>query len=477
MNERILRIRLWMKLAAFAACGIVIMHAIYLTIASRITSRALASQQARLGQNIAHHVAEEAAEPLLLEDAITLDELVSSVVDTARPSVVYCFITRSGTIAVSSFDGPPPAALTELRRDGDRAPIVVVSGERRILDVVEVVPSGLGEVRLGLDMTITSETRESLGTSLGLLAVGMIAVGTLAALIVGRRVSRPIHEILGAADHFDPAREGAPPLVRARGTDEISELGRRFNQMLVRLQAAQRERERARQRHVETERMAALGSLVAGITHEVNNPLAGIKNCVHRLSRADLSPEKRTEYLGLMEEGLAALENVVRQLLDFARPHAPKLEWISASDLAERASHLIAPQLARRKIQVQVVGLDANGPVRADRHAIGQSLLNLLLNAAYVTEPGGEIRLRIVHAGERRGIAVEDDGPGVPAEIRERILDPFFTTKPPGEGTGLGLSVTRTIVDAHGGELTFEFPARGTIATVWLPSREPVASA
>jgi signal transduction histidine kinase len=91
-----------------------------------------------------------------------------------------------------------------------------------------------------------------------------------------------------------------------------------------------------------------------------------------------------------------------------------------------------------------------------------------------VTPDHGEIRVRVRTREGLVGIAVEDDGPGIPQDIRERILDPFFSTKPEGDGTGLGLSVTRTIASAHRGELTFEFPDRGgTVATIWIPPAHP----
>lgn len=96
-------------------------------------------------------------------------------------------------------------------------------------------------------------------------------------------------------------------------------------------------------------------------------------------------------------------------------------------------------------------------------------MLNLLINAAYVTPSGGQIRLCARERAEHLGLAVEDDGPGIPEDLRARIAEPFFSTKPAGEGTGLGLSITRSIAEAHGGELTFEFPERGgTVATLWL---------
>jgi signal transduction histidine kinase len=100
---------------------------------------------------------------------------------------------------------------------------------------------------------------------------------------------------------------------------------------------------------------------------------------------------------------------------------------------------------------------------------VGQALLNLLLNAAYVTPDGGEIRIRHRERPGQRGISVEDDGPGIPAAVRSRVTDPFFSTKPEGEGTGLGLSVCRTVAESHGGELAFDFPERGTAVTIWLP--------
>jgi signal transduction histidine kinase len=111
-----------------------------------------------------------------------------------------------------------------------------------------------------------------------------------------------------------------------------------------------------------------------------------------------------------------------------------------------------------------------DAPVLADRKQIAQALLNLLLNAAYVSKPGGAVRVRATARDGFRGIAVEDDGPGIPPELRARVFEPFFTTKPGGEGTGLGLPLTRTIVDLHHGALELAFPQRGgTVATIWLP--------
>ncbi|MCC7385867.1 MAG: HAMP domain-containing histidine kinase [Deltaproteobacteria bacterium] len=459
-----------MKLAAMAALGVIAMHSVHLTLGSQIASRALAREEEQLGQALARMIAEHAADPLLVNDLVALDAIASSAVSEAQRGVTYCFIVRDGDVVARSFEGATAPALVGLRPSGDHAPVVVVSPDStRTLDLSAPIPGGVGEVRLGLDMSAQAETREELQRELGLLALLMIGAGLAAALIVGRSLARPIHALLRSAEQFDLAHAEDLPSVSPRGTDEIAVLGDRFNQMLVRLKAVYREQQRVQQKNMETERMVALGSLVAGVTHEVNNPLAGLRNCVHRLSRPDLPPNKRREYLELMEEGLTRIEKVVQGLLDFSRPHPPALEATQLSELAGAAASLIAPQLARREIAVRVLETGPRRNVLVDRHQIGQALVNLLLNAAYVTKVGGEVRLRLVERDLQQGLSVEDDGPGIPPEIRDRVLDPFFTTKPPGEGTGLGLSVTRTIIAAHGGELTFSFPPKGgTVATLWV---------
>ena len=163
---------------------------------------------------------------------------------------------------------------------------------------------------------------------------------------------------------------------------------------------------------------------------------------------------------------------MVRRLLDLASPRPVDAAPTPLVELAREA-----PRLAALSLRGKGIGLDevvepaaAGASVLADRKQIAQAVLNLLLNAAYVTPPGGRVRVRARAEAGRRGISIEDDGPGIPRELRERVLEPFFTTKPAGEGTGLGLALSRAIVAQHGGSLELEFPDRGgTVATLWLP--------
>jgi two-component system NtrC family sensor kinase len=420
---------------------------------------------------MARLVAEDAADALLVNDAMTLYGVVHGAAVTAEGDVAYCFIVRGDRVVATSFDGATPDAIVHLRRPGEVDPVLAVVDGSEVLDLSESILGGsLGAIRLGLDMKRLQTLRRELAIHLGELAVAVILGGIAAAFLTGRAIARPVNQMLAAADRFDPAAVVGGPVVEPRGSDEIAVLGRRFNMMMRRLEAAHGEQQRARQKAVETERLAALGSLVAGVAHEVNNPLAGLKNCVRRLERADLSVEKRREYLALMDDGLSRIEEVVRGLLAFGRPHPMELRRVAAGSLAAEAIRLVRPALERRRIEARLPdGTDAGSEVLADRRQIGQAIVNLLLNAAYVTPEGGEIRVALRRRSGQIGIAVEDDGPGIPLDIRDRVVDPFFSTKPEGEGTGLGLSVTRSIVDAHGGDLGFEFPtAGGTVATLWL---------
>jgi signal transduction histidine kinase len=196
--------------------------------------------------------------------------------------------------------------------------------------------------------------------------------------------------------------------------------------------------------------------------------------------RVDVNdPTARAADLDLMARALDQIEGVVRRLLDFGRPRPLEMAEVSAAQLARESAGLATLSLKRRGIVIDQVadpGFD-DALVLADRKEVGQALLNLLLNAAFVSKDYGHLRLRLKKRGPLRGIAVEDDGPGIPREIREKIFDPFFSTKPAGQGTGLGLTVARTVADRHHGALEFDFPEQGgTVATLWLPTPPAGAS-
>jgi signal transduction histidine kinase len=279
---------------------------------------------------------------------------------------------------------------------------------------------------------------------------------------------RPIlalHQVMQRAGHGDLA-------VRAtsRRHDEIGELGKAFNGMMDELEES-REREKVRQSQLaHTEKMAAVGTLAAGVAHEVNNPVAGVLTCIENMRAEPENREMREQYLGLIHDGVKRIERTVANLLDFSRPRSMHLGPTSLNQSLRQVLTLVRFQLRKSHVETGLE-LDPRDPhIKGDRFQIEQLLLNLVLNALQAMPDGGTLTLRTRGAGTWEVVEVGDTGVGIPEAIRDRIFDPFFTTREIGEGTGLGLAVSYSIAAAHGGGLEVETTeGEGSVFRVLFP--------
>jgi signal transduction histidine kinase len=202
----------------------------------------------------------------------------------------------------------------------------------------------------------------------------------------------------------------------------------------------------------ENEKLAALGRLAAGIAHEVRNPLGVIRASAALVQEHFSSGDDAHRACGFVVEETDRLDGLITSLLAFARPTALRLREARVGEVVERAARLAEEVARRREVTLRSrVATDAARALRVDPDLVAQLLFGLVTNAAEALGPGGTIELR---AAERSGavvLAVADDGPGVPEAERERIFEPFYTTKP--RGTGLGLAMAERIAKAHGGVL------------------------
>ncbi len=205
--------------------------------------------------------------------------------------------------------------------------------------------------------------------------------------------------------------------------------------------------------------MAAFGLLAAGIAHEVGNPLAGISSLIQMIRRKDSNPYTN-EKLELAERQLGRIQRTIRELVDFSRPASTAKGRVRPVEVVEEALG-IAKYYQRTKDRAITTDVPPTlAPVRGIRDHLTQVFLNLVLNAIDATGRGGRIHIEGREEGNAVVLSVEDDGRGVALDDRARLFQPYFTTKP--SGTGLGLFVSRQIVEEMGGTLTFRSePGRG----------------
>jgi signal transduction histidine kinase len=230
---------------------------------------------------------------------------------------------------------------------------------------------------------------------------------------------------------------------------------------------------------IHAEKLAAVGELAAGVAHEINGPLTTILGEVHLLAMSPASDQVRDRLRVIGEEGGRAAR-LVQNLLLFARLYPPQRTRCLLSDQVKRVLDLKAYQFQVDNVSV-VTDFAAIPPVWADENQVQQVVLNLVQNAHHAMKSArgrGELLVRVRPVDGGVGIDLLDDGPGIPPEQLTRIFDPFYTTKPPGEGSGLGLSVSYGIVSEHGGRLWAENrPEGGAAFHLELPIGEPGAAA
>ncbi len=240
------------------------------------------------------------------------------------------------------------------------------------------------------------------------------------------------------------------------------------------------ERKRAEEARRQSEKLAAMGELVAGVAHELNNPLAVITGHAALLGLAEAGGprQSRAEKIARAAERCS---RIVRNFLALARQYPQEREEVRLGQIVDGVVELLAYQFRVDNVEVVIDLPDDLPPLWADPHQLQQLVVNLATNAHHAVRTSPPPRrlaftARADRSRSRMVLEVADSGPGIPPEIQERIFEPFFTTKPPGEGTGLGLSLCRGIVESHGGALRVESqPGRGATFVVELPVQTPPA--
>jgi PAS domain S-box-containing protein len=229
------------------------------------------------------------------------------------------------------------------------------------------------------------------------------------------------------------------------------------------------------QQIIQSERLAAMGQMIGGFAHELNNPLTSILGMAELLQEGDVNEGARKQITILHQQARRAAE-IVQNLQYFARPPAPGRSQVNLNELVQRTVQMQAYPLRKSNITVDFLPEPSIPAIVADPNQLMQVFLNLLLNAEQAIRENrekGTIRVRIERKPESVCVVFQDDGPGIAPENLTHIFDPFFTTKRPGRGTGLGLSICKTVLREHGGNIEVaSAPGGGAVFTITLPIAE-----
>lgn len=343
-------------------------------------------------------------------------------------------------------------------------------------------------VRFDAEVTGATQLTRLLGLYLGVSALALILALYFA---LTRWIVRPILDLEAAADRVvEGARRLSPP---SRAPAEVMHLGRRLAQMTDRLVAEERqlrekiaeverttaELKQAQDSLIRSERLATVGRLSAGLAHEVGNPISALMGFLDLMLSGDLSPAQQRDFLERMHRETARIDRVIRDLLAYARPTADlaggsKAPAGSLSEAVLDVISLLKPQKTFQRMDLVTDLFSGSDRVKLSHQALTQILLNLLMNAADACQHEGRLQIRTHVSSDAPGAAlvlsVEDDGPGIDPRVKDSLFEPFVTTKEVGQGTGLGLSVTKGLVESVGGSIEVQdVPTGGARFVLSLP--------
>ncbi len=302
--------------------------------------------------------------------------------------------------------------------------------------------------------------------------ISALVPNLLLVLLIVRSISRPLQRITVAAVRVTEGEYGTEVDLR-RSNDELGLLADSFNEMSRKMAFDIERLQSLNERLARAERLAAMGTLAAGVAHEVNNPLASISSLVQMIRESDWIDDETRERLDLILTQIRRISRVTKDLTDFARIRPAARQKTNLNQVIESALRLAGFDSGFQKLDVSFETDETIGLIEADPDQLQQVFLNLFLNARDAMPQGGRLSIKIFDDGDFVCVRIEDTGTGMEETEIRQVFDPFFTTKPPGRGTGLGLSVCYGIISAHGGRIEVESKkSAGSVFTVRLPVSE-----
>lgn len=305
--------------------------------------------------------------------------------------------------------------------------------------------------------------------------ISALVPNLLLLLLIMRTISRPLQKITLAAVRVTEGEYGTKVDMR-KSNDEIGLLAESFNEMSRKMASDIKQLQKLSEQLIRTEKLAAMGTLAAGVAHEVNNPLASISSLIQMMEKQNLDA-KTAENLKLIKTQIQRITQVTRDMMDFARLRPAARNRLKINEIIEKSLRLASFDKGFQKLRI-TKKLAADLPeIYADGDQLQQVFLNLFLNARDAMTEDGKLYIESRKENGNLKIEISDNGTGISPENMTKIFDPFFTTKPTGKGTGLGLAVCYGIITAHQGKIEVsQNESGGTSFFIFLPCKKEDAA-
>lgn len=335
------------------------------------------------------------------------------------------------------------------------------------------------------------DLRESQTSILVYIFLNTIILCLLGVYLVSRAVVKPIRKLMRITKEFKEGESFQLPADSPR--NEIGQLYRSLNLMLKRLEEnkkdleshisslekANKEIKRAQNEVIRSEKLASVGRLATGVAHEIGNPIGIILGYLELFKSEGLEEEERQDFLDRIESEITRINQIIRQLLDFSRPSSGEGEQISVHYLLMDTVNMLEPQPMMAHLQIRPVLKASKDSVWAEPNQLRQVFINIIMNSAdamagdeisFDKTTANTLSIETIDMEDSIKLSFTDSGPGIPQEQLVDIFDPFHTTKDPGRGTGLGLSVCHRIIEDLGGAIRAESaPGKGATIIIDIP--------
>ncbi len=460
-----------------------------------LTGRDMLEEQAKEEAQHVAYILKGVLEFLMLENKCDkIHEAMQAAASTHYIPEIYLLRT-DGSIyikAVSNTHTPTDSVFLQKLVKENKREHLVVENNKNFEYVVEPIfnkpecsrchgtdKSTLGffAVKIGLDeLNIISKQHRT--TNIAMTIITFVGLSGIIFFTLTLLVIKPVNRLRQHISHIEKNIKSLekgemvvfPTLPEPKNnTDEIANLTRSFNHLITQLNTANSKLIELHQTQLEhADRLASTGEIAASIAHEIKNPIAGVLGALQIFEDSIANDDEKKEIYAEMIFQLERVNHAVNDLLSYARPAQPVFEEVQINELLKKTISLMSPQLKDKNICFKNDFANDLSPVAADKKQMQQVFWNVLINAIQAIDVNGKISIRTLNNNSSVQIIISDNGKGIEAKELKKIFKAFYTTKH--KGTGLGLTITKRIIDQHQGEIIFESEQGvGTTVTISIP--------